>query len=1545
MSAAARISVRVGLAVVAVVVLLVAAWALLGFYYVPGYVQREIPRFAEEKLKHTARVGEVRFNPFTLRASLSNFVLEDKAGHAVLGFESAEIVPRWTSVLRRAVVLSEIRLAAPYVNAVVDKSGQLNLARLVPASPKSDKPAELPSLDIGRIEIAKGRVGLEDQREGFHDAVDNIALSLTNLNTEPKEEGEYSLTAEAPAGGKVRWSGKLALNPILATGSLSLADVSLKEFSPYLPSGELVSGKANAELAYRLELPGGEPRLRVSGAKLGVRDLGYVLAGSNQTASNQSASNQPASGDAPAAGDAPKSAKPAQVSKPQGPLLRLAQIAVDGVDLDWNARRATASSITLGNGLLTAAGGASQGGSPLARLAQLAVKDVNADLKAQQFTAAAVTVADAQSPLQPLSAAAGAGPAIRLAQLALQSATLDLNGPKLGATTINVGDMQFFDSADASAPAGRLARLDLQGVNADLSAQRFAATALDAADFQYAPATAAANPSAKLARLSVQGAEINLGAKRYAAGAIDAVDFLYGDAASPLAKLARLGVQAADADLGAQKFAAAALNAADLQYGAVAKLARLSLQGANVDLTARRFAASALNVADGQLAVSRDARGEIELPRLFAAQAATNADASARAAAVAEVKASAETNANVPAKPWSASVGAIDVQNIAATYRDATAKTPLAANIEGLRARGKLELSPGDKGLQARIEGGEVRLTQFAAGDGTDPAATPVLLLGDLAVSGVRLDQAANVLNVERVGIGALRSGTSLRDGRIALQDLLPKFESDPDAPPLAYAIGAVELSDGSFTLADLDHQLDLALEQIRVKGTGVLSDRSKPLSFDVAARVKSGGNVALRGSLVPATGTLDTTLKADGLALAPLQVVLSRYAAVRLTTGTAALDGKLEGTLHPPTQVTSRAQRAAGTPRPARTERALAYRGDITLANVALTDEQGGPLIAWQSLVADDTRLRFSPPRVDIDELRLSGPTGRFAIAKDGSTNLSHLARTGQAADKATQSVTDRPSPAALRGQTPSAAPAPGSGSAAPTTAAAAAGGSVDAAPAVEVSVRRITVAKGTLEYADANIEPGFSANITGLSGNANGLSNARETRTQFTLEGNVGEFGFARLSGTVNVYAPRDRTTFRVEMRNIDMPSVTPYAMRFAGYRIATGRMNLDLNYRVRGSVIEGDNRIVLNQFTLGEKVESPRALDLPLELAISLLKEPDGTINVELPVTGNLDDPQFSIAPLVWKAVGNLLGNIITAPFRALARLFGGGANAEEAGSINFEVADSRLLPPEREKLQKIAGVMNQKKELKLRVPAQYDEAADTRALKREALSREVARRAGLDLAAEDNVTRINTEDRRTRTALRALFTERFSAAEYQKLVTEAEAKDKAAGGNSGSSAAGNSANSAPTNASANSASQPNATEDDALIAPSKGEENAQPSGVIGRTLERARRAVAGEPQVADLRSFYANIARRLRDAQPVASEALQKLGRERAAAVASGLRMAGVAADRIDTLPPQASAQSASGQGGGSARQERGSRSFNPDSRYVKLNLELAAAEKR
>jgi len=825
----------------------------------------------------------------------------------------------------------------------------------------------------------------------------------------------------------------------------------------------------------------------------------------------------------------------------------------------------------------------------------------------------------------------------------------------------------------------------------------------------------------------------------------------------------------------------------------MAQLRRFALDGIAFDLQAKRVSAKALRVAELALALKRDADGELDIQRLFAGRGG---------------------DAKGGAKPaqWQASIGTAELGNGSVRYTDATAKTPVALALDGLSGSFSVEAGSAGEGVRVRVDAGNfalARLDALAASASPGTAPQPAMRLAKLSLNSARYDSGANAIDAGTVRVGSFGVDTVLEKGRLSLLDLLPAAAKAKAEKPLSARAKAVELNEGAVNFTDRGRGIELALERVALKLGDASNDGAKPLAFDLSAEVKSGGRIGLRGRAVPAQGTLEAKLEASAVALAPAQSVLGQYANVKFASGDVSLSGTLR----------------AGA-----NDAKLGYSGRASIANLALEDTAGVRLFGWKSLETESLKATLSPDRIDIDELRLRAPAGRFAIAKDGSSNISRAFARNQ--------------PAAGESKAPAA-----EANAAPEVKADEARPS--AAGKFGVSVRRVRVEQGALDFSDDSLSPGFVAKIYDLEGTANGLSSNPEARSQFTLEGRVDEFGYARLSGAVNPFAPRNRSTFRVQLRNVDLITATPYAMRFAGFRIASGRLGLDLNYRVRDSAIEGDNKITLEQFTLGEHVDSPDALKLPFELAVKLLKDADGVISLEVPVKGNLDDPQFSLAPVIWKAVGQFIGNIIAAPFRALAHLFG-GATGEDLGAIAFDPGRARLLPPEKEKLVRVVAALTKHPELKLMIPARYDTEADARALKRAELGRELGRKAGFAVSEDDDPGPINIEDRATRRALRTMFTERFSKAEFDRLRAEADAKAFAAG----------------------------------TPAPSM--------------TTRLRNFASGEPQLVDTREFHQTLLRRLRESQTLASNALAGLAQKRALAIETALQAAGADASRITRM---------------------------------------------
>ena len=192
-----------------------------------------------------------------------------------------------------------------------------------------------------------------------------------------------------------------------------------------------------------------------------------------------------------------------------------------------------------------------------------------------------------------------------------------------------------------------------------------------------------------------------------------------------------------------------------------------------------------------------------------------------------------------------------------------------------------------------------------------------------------------------------------------------------------------------------------------------------------------------------------------------------------------------------------------------------------------------------------------------------------------------------------------------------------------------------------------------------------------------------------------------------------PTANTDIRLLLRNVAFPGLTPYTVKFAGREIDEGRLELDLRYRIDQGQLQASNMMVIEKLKLGDKVDHPDAMSLPLGLAVSLLTGPDGRIKIDLPVTGDVNDPKFKIGGVIMRAFGTLIAKVVSAPFRLLGKL--AGVESEDFDKIEFQPGRSDLTPPEQEKLVLLSSAMAQRPQLVLSVPGVYSKEGDTEALK--------------------------------------------------------------------------------------------------------------------------------------------------------------------------------------------------------------------------------------
>lgn len=260
-------------------------------------------------------------------------------------------------------------------------------------------------------------------------------------------------------------------------------------------------------------------------------------------------------------------------------------------------------------------------------------------------------------------------------------------------------------------------------------------------------------------------------------------------------------------------------------------------------------------------------------------------------------------------------------------------------------------------------------------------------------------------------------------------------------------------------------------------------------------------------------------------------------------------------------------------------------------------------------------------------------------------------------------------------------------------------------------IAIDTIRIEDGSANYADLWIQPHFAVGIQTLHGTITGLKSDPRARAKVELQGKVDRYAPVHIWGEINPLAATAYSDIKLSFKGVELSTVTPYSGRFAGYKIEKGKLSVDIGYKIENRQLSAQHRFVIDQLELGERVDSPDAVKLPLKIAVALLKDRNGVIDVNLPVSGSLDNPQFRLGPLIWKAVLGLLTKVATAPFAALGHLFGGGPQMKD---IDFNPGSAGLDPPEHDKLTALAKALKEKTQLKLDVPVTFSPDLDRPAL---------------------------------------------------------------------------------------------------------------------------------------------------------------------------------------------------------------------------------------
>jgi hypothetical protein len=470
---------------------------------------------------------------------------------------------------------------------------------------------------------------------------------------------------------------------------------------------------------------------------------------------------------------------------------------------------------------------------------------------------------------------------------------------------------------------------------------------------------------------------------------------------------------------------------------------------------------------------------------------------------------------------------------------------------------------------------------------------------------------------------------------------------------------------------------------------------------------VPESGEISVKGTAGATPARLEATLDIRKVPLVPLQPYLDAVARVELVSGVFSADGTFQyGT-------------KADTPD-------IRFAGDVTVQAFEIRDVKiKERLVAWNALSLEGIRVETAPGRLRIDQLTARSPYARIAIAEDRTVNITDVFLTQQSTkEKGTA-------------------------------------GSQKSGKVMPVEIGLVRIEKGSTHFSDLSLIPHVAAGIFQLDGQMKGFSSKPQARASVDLAGKVFPYGSVAVAGQLNPLSADAYTNLKVQFTTVPLTTLSPYSGKFAGYVIKDGTLSLDINYKVSARRLVSENKIVLNQLTLGERTDSPDAVRLPIALAVALLKDAKGVIDIDLPVRGNLDDPEFSYGRIVWKALVNLLTKIVASPFHLLGSLVGG--DEETMKYVAFSPGSSIMNEPEQQKVMRLSQALAQRPALRLELRGVFHKEVDGHAIREARFEERFSQR----LAASGRAT--NKEELKI---LEAMVKDQFGKEELRTLRTRFE-----------------------------------------------------------------------------------------------------------------------------------------------------------------------------
>ncbi len=528
----------------------------------------------------------------------------------------------------------------------------------------------------------------------------------------------------------------------------------------------------------------------------------------------------------------------------------------------------------------------------------------------------------------------------------------------------------------------------------------------------------------------------------------------------------------------------------------------------------------------------------------------------------------------------------IDQLDITTAWRYAQDQLHFAVDQGLLSASTHYDFSIGDAGVALSLDDIKLASTELNIRDKT--RTEPAITLPEITLSGGQLNLAEQKVQLDQLSVAGGNINTFIdKQGEIDLVRLFTPMgtsstqETQPskevqETNPWSLELNKATVTALSIALADqtTSPNAEIRLDDISIELSDISNQPNDHFALNANLRINNEGTVGLQGKVGAIPVMADLALTLATFPLKSIQPYLNADTNLDLTTGHAAFKGQLSY-MKPETPAN------------------LHLTGQTTVSDFAAGKRKmKGQLIAWKTLTLDDLALQIAPNRLDIKTITLDKLQAQLVVAKDQTINVAGLAR---------ESTTNKQSE-----------PAPGT--------------------PFPVKVGKVALKRNAISFTDHSVTPRFTSRLSKFEGTIEGLSSENIARADVKLSGKVDDYAQLKVSGKINPLSEDLYTDLKIDFIDYDMASFTPYTGKFIGQAVDKGRMSLNLVYLVSQKELKGDNQILLDQFALGKEVKSKDATSLPVGLAIALLKDAKGRIDIDMPIRGNLDDPEFRFFHLI-------------------------------------------------------------------------------------------------------------------------------------------------------------------------------------------------------------------------------------------------------------------------------------------------------------------------